>query len=140
MRHFVLKKIIKLKMNHEKLPSNKNFGIVFSVVFLLIALYPLTQSKHIAIWSLSVSLIFLILGLINSRILTPLNKLWFKFGIFLGKIISPLIMGIIFFLVVTPTGLLMRFFGKDLLNLKYKKNKSYWIEKKGPKSQMKNQF
>ena len=127
-------------MNHEKLPSNKNFGIVFSVVFLLIALYPLTQSKHIEIWSLSVSLIFLILGLINSRILTPLNKLWFKFGIFLGKIISPLIMGIIFFLVVTPTGLLMRFFGKDLLNLKYKKNKSYWIEKKGPKSQMKNQF
>ena len=127
-------------MNHEKLPSNKNFGIVFSVVFLLIALYPLTQSKHIEIWSLSVSLIFLILGLINSRILTPLNKLWFKFGIFLGKIISPLIMGIIFFLVVTPTGLLMRFFGKDLLNLKYTKNKSYWIEKKGPKSQMKNQF
>ena len=122
------------------LPSNKNFGIVFFIVFLLVALYPLINNQEIRTWSLLVSIIFLFLGLINSVILTPLNKLWFKFGIFLGKIISPLIMGIIFFLVVTPTGLLMRFFGKDLLNLKYKKNKSYWIEKKGPKSQMKNQF
>ena len=127
-------------MNHEKLPSNKNFGIVFSVVFLLIALYPLTQSKHIAIWSLSVSLIFLILGLINSRILTPLNKLWFIFGIFLGKIISPIIMGIIFFFVVTPIGYLMRLFKKDVLSLKFNGNKSYWVEKNGPKSKMKNQF
>ena len=127
-------------MNKEKLPSNKNFGLVFFVVFLIVALYPLTLSKHIEIWSLLISLIFLILGLINSKILTPLNKLWFKFGIFLGKIISPLIMGIIFFLVVTPIGLLMRLFGKDLLNLKYRKIKSYWIEKKGPKSQMKKQF
>ena len=82
---------------------------------------------------------FLILGLINSKILTPLNKLWFKFGILLGKIVSPLIMGIIFFLVVTPIGLIMRLLGKDLLNLKYN-NKSYWIEKDGPKSKMKNQF
>ena len=72
--------------------------------------------------------------------LTPLNKIWFKFGIFLGKIISPLIMGIIFFLVVTPIGLIMKFLGKDLLNLKYNKGKTYWIEKKGPKSKMKNQF
>ena len=127
-------------MNKEKLPSNRNFGIVFFVVFLLIALYPLSLSKHIAIWSLLISLIFLILGLINSKILTPLNKLWFKFGIFLAKIISPLIMGFIFFLVVTPTGLLMRFFRKDVLKLKFRKVKSYWIEKKGPKSQMKNQF
>jgi hypothetical protein len=77
---------------------------------------------------------------LNSKILTPLNKLWFRFGIFLGRIISPIIMGIIFFLVVTPTGLIMRVFGKDLLNLKYNKNKSYWIEKNGQKSKMKNQF
>ncbi|MBD1143828.1 hypothetical protein IDH14_03970 [Pelagibacterales bacterium SAG-MED33] len=127
-------------MNKEKLPSNRNFGIVFFVVFLFIALYPLALSKNIAKWSLLISLVFLSLGLVNSKILTPLNKLWFKFGIFLGKIISPLIMGVIFFLVVTPTGLLMRFFGKDLLNLKYRKIKTYWIEKKGPKSKMKNQF
>ena len=80
------------------------------------------------------------MGLINSKILTPLNKLWFKFGIILGKIVSPFVMGIIFFLVVTPIGLIMRLFGKDLLNLKYNGNKSYWIEKSGPKSKMKNQF
>ena len=83
---------------------------------------------------------FLILGIFDSKILYPLNKLWFKFGIFLGKIVSPLIMGIIFFLVVTPIGLLMRLLGKDLLNLKFNNNKSYWIEKDGPKSKMKNQF
>ena len=80
------------------------------------------------------------LGLINSKILTPLNKLWFKFGIFLGKIISPIVMMIIFFMVVTPTGLIMRLFKKDLLNLKFNNNESYWIKKTGPKSKMKNQF
>ena len=127
-------------MDDIKISSNRSFGIVFFVVFLLIALYPLIHNEEIRIWSLIISLIFLVLGLINSRILNPLNKLWFKFGIFLSKIISPLIMGIIFFLVVTPIGLIMRVFGKDVLNLKYNKNQSYWIEKKGPKSKMKNQF
>tara|TARA_Y100000996_G_scaffold310788_1_gene247239 strand:- start:576 stop:962 length:387 start_codon:yes stop_codon:yes gene_type:complete len=126
--------------NIEKLPSNRNFGIVFFLVFLLIAFYPLTFSGEIFKSFLVISLIFLILGLLNSKILTPLNKLWFKFGIFLGKIISPLIMGLIFFFVVTPIGLTMRLLGKDILNLKYNKNKSYWIKKNGPKSKMKNQF
>ena len=127
-------------MDDIKISSNRSFGIVFFIVFLLIALYPLTYSQEIRVWSATISLIFLVLGLFNSKILTPLNKLWFKFGIFLGKIISPLIMGIIFFLVVTPTGLIMRLFGKDVLNLKYNNNKSYWIEKTEPKSKMKNQF
>ena len=127
-------------MKDIKLPSNRSFGIVFFIVFLLIATYPLTYSGEIRVWSITISFTFLVLGLLNSKILTPLNKLWFKFGIFLGKIISPLIMGIIFFLVVTPTGLIMRILGKDILNLKNKKNKSYWIEKTGPKSKMKNQF
>ena len=127
-------------MADVKIGSNRSFGIVFFIVFLLISIYPLINNEDIRIWSLLVSLIFLVLGLINSNILSPLNKLWFKFGIFLGKIISPLIMGIIFFLVVTPTGLIMRILGKDILNLKNKKNKSYWIEKTGPKSKMKNQF
>ena len=127
-------------MKDIKLPSNRNFGIVFFVVFLLIALYPLTYGGELRIWSLIISIILLILGFFNSKILAPLNKIWFKFGIFLGKIISPLIMGIIFFLVVTPIGLIMRLLGKDVLNLKYNKNKSYWIEKNGPKSKMKNQF
>ena len=123
-----------------KIGSNRSFGIVFFVVFLLLALYPLLNNQDIRLWSLIISLIFLILGLANSKILTPLNKLWFKFGIFLGKIISPLVMGIVFFLVVTPIGLIMRLLGKDVLNLKYNKSKSYWIEKSGPKSKMKNQF
>ena len=127
-------------MDDVKISSNRNFGIVFFVVFLLIALYPLTYGGEVRIWSLIISIIFLILGLLNSKILAPLNKIWFKFGILLGKIVSPLIMGIIFFLVVTPIGFIMRLLGKDVLNLKYNKNKSYWIEKKGPKSKMKNQF
>jgi len=127
-------------MDNVKISSNRSFGIVFFVVFLFIALYPLTYSGEIRIWSVIISLIFLVLGLLNSKILTSLNILWFKFGIFLGKIMSPLIMGIIFFLVVTPIGLIMRLFRKDILNLKYNKNQSYWIEKNGPKSKMKNQF
>ena len=127
-------------IDNIKLPSNRSFGIVFFIVFLLIGLYPLLNSEEVRLWSLIISLIFILLGLLNSKILTPLNKIWFKFGIFLGKIISPLIMGIIFFLVVTPIGLIMRLLGKDLLNLKYNENKSYWIEKNDPKSKMKNQF
>ena len=127
-------------MDDVKISSNRSFGIVFFIVFLLIALYPLIHNEEIGIWYLATSLIFLILGILNSKILTPLNKIWFKIGIFLGKIISPLIMGMIFFLVVTPIGLIMRLLGKDVLNLKYNTNKSYWIEKNGPKSKMKNQF
>jgi len=126
--------------NSIKISSNRSFGIVFFIVFLLIALYPITNNEDIRIWSLIISVIFIILGLLNSKILTPLNKLWFKLGIFLGKIVSPLIMGVIFFFVVTPIGLIMRMLGKDVLNLKQNKDKSYWIEKNGPKSKMKNQF
>ena len=127
-------------MDDIKISTNRSFGVVFFVVFLLIAIYPLTHSGDIRIWSAIISFIFLVLGLLNSSILTPLNKIWFKFGIILGKIISPVIMAIIFFLVVTPTGLIMRILRKDILNLKYNQNKSYWIEKEGPKSKMKNQF
>ena len=123
-----------------KISSNKSFGIVFFIFFLIISLYPILNNSEIRLWSLIISLIFLVLGLINSKILSPLNKLWFKFGIFLGRTISPIIMGIIFFLVVTPIGFLMRIIGKDLLNLKFNKRKSYWIEKTDPKSKMKNQF
>ena len=129
-----------MKNTEIKIGSERNFGIVFFIVFLLIALYPLTYGGEIRIWSVLISLIFLILGLLNSKLLSPLNKLWFKFGIFLGKIVSPLIMGIIFFLVVTPIGFIMRLLGKDVLNLKFNNNKSYWIEKNGPKSKMSKQF
>ena len=127
-------------MDDIKISSNRSFGIVFFIVFILIAFYPLINQGEIRIWSVLISLLFLILGIINSKILTPLNKVWFKFGIFLGKIISPIVMGLIFFLVVTPIAFLMRMLKKDLLNLKFNKNNSYWIEKTDPKSSMKNQF
>ncbi len=123
-----------------KISTNKNFGIVFFFVFLIIAFYPLINSNEVRIWSILVSIIFLILGLLNSKILTPLNKIWFKFGFILGKIISPIIMAIIFFVVVSPIGLFMCLLKKDLLNLKYNKKRSYWIEKNEPVSKMKNQF
>ena len=129
-----------MKYQNIKLPSNRSFGLLFFIVFLIISIWPLSYSGEIRILSLVVSIIFLILGLINSNILKPLNFLWMKFGIFLGKIASPLIMAIIFFIVVTPIGLLMRLLGKDIINLKYNNNKSYWIEKTVPKSKMKNQF
>ena len=127
-------------MDDIKIGSNRSFGILFFVVFLIIATYPLINGDELRLWSLIISIVFLFLGLVNSKILNPLNKLWFKFGIFLGKIISPLVMGIIFFLVVTPIGLLMRLLNKDLLNLRFNNNGSYWIEKTELKSKMKNQF
>ena len=123
-----------------RISSNRSFGIVFFVVFLVVALYPLIKNGEIRLWSFVISLIFLVLGILNSKILFPLNKLWFKFGILLGKIITPIIMGLTFFVIVTPIGIAMRLLGKDVLSLKYNKNKTYWIEKKLYKSKMKNQF
>ena len=120
--------------------SNKNFGLTFFIVFLIISFWPLMHNDQIRIWSLVIALIFLILGMSNSKILTSLNTIWFKFGLILGKIVSPIVMGIIFFLIVTPISIIMRILGKDLLNLKYNNQKSYWIEKRDPKSKMKNQF
>ena len=125
-------------MENIKLPSNRSFGFVFAALFFLIGIYPIIYSEELRIWSLIIATLFLFLGAINSKILNPLNFLWFKFGMYLGKIISPLIMGIIFFLVVTPIGLLMKMFKKDLLDLKYNSKKTYWIKKTGPKSKMKN--
>ena len=127
-------------MDEIKIGSNRSFGIVFFIVFIIIAIYPFLNQGELRLWSLIVSIIFLILGLLNSKLLLPLNKIWFKFGILLGKIVSPLVMGIIFFFVVTPIGILMRILKKDLLNLKFNKKTTYWIEKNGPKSKMKNQF
>ena len=121
-----------------KISSNRSFGLVFFVLFLVIGLWPLINNNEIKIWSIAISVVFLVLGLLNSKLLLPLNKLWFKFGLLLGKIISPLVMVIIFFLVVTPIGYLMRMLKKDLLNLKLNDEKSYWIEKNEPKSKMKN--
>ena len=127
-------------MSKIKVGSNKSFGIVFFVFFLIIGLYPLINDDNIRIWSIVISIIFLLLGLINSQILTPLNILWFKFGMLLGRFVSPIVMGLVFFLVVTPTGLIMKLFNKDLLKLRKNKNSSYWIKRPETKSEMKNQF
>ena len=128
-----------MKQKKIKISSNRSFGLVFFIVFLIISIWPLLYDENIRIWSLFISLIFLILGILNSNLLKPFNKIWFIFGIFLGNIVSPLVMGLVFFLVVTPTGFIMRLFRKDLLNLKKNKNDSYWIEKNSS-SRMKDQF
>jgi len=127
-------------MKNIKTSSNKSFGIVFFIVFIIISLYPLVNQEDIRIWSLVIAFIFFILALLNSKILTPMNKIWTRFGLFLGNFISPIVMGIIFFFVVTPIGLLMRIFGKDILNLKKNKFSTYWIKKTNQKSSMEKQF
>ena len=126
----------------NKIPTNKNFGLVFCFVFFLIFLEPIIRNEELRYWSIIISLIFLILGLTNSKLLKPLNKIWYKFGLFLGKTVSPIIMGIIFFLVITPTSLILQLFNKDILNIKKKKNnlKSYWVVKSEKRGSMKNQF
>ena len=127
-------------MQEIKLPTNRNFGIVFFLVFSIISLFPLLKHENIRIWSTIIALVFLVLGLLNSKFLTPLNKIWFRFGVILGNFVSPIIMGIVFFVIVTPTSLIMRVLGKNLLNLKKGNKKTYWIEKSKIKSKMKNQF
>tara|TARA_Y100000590_G_scaffold87568_1_gene98207 strand:+ start:680 stop:1069 length:390 start_codon:yes stop_codon:yes gene_type:complete len=129
-----------LKYKDIKISSNRNFGIVFSIVFLIIGLWPLLNDYDLRTWSLIISIIFFVLGLLNSKLLTPFNYTWFRFGIFLGNFISPLIMGFVFFFVVTPTGILMRLFKKDLINLKKNNDKTYWIKKSNKDSNMSNQF
>ena len=126
--------------NKLKMSSNKSFGIVFFVFFSIISLFPLFKDGNIRIWAIITAITFLILGLLNSPFLNPLNKIWFKFGILLGGIMSPIVMGLVFFIVVTPTSLIMRMLGKNLLGLKKDNKKSYWIERSPIKSKMKNQF
>ena len=131
-----------MKTEHKiKISSNRSFGLTFFFVFLIISLWPLMSEGQIRLWSLIVCLIFLVLGFVKSSLLQPLNRLWFKFGTLLGSIIAPTVMGIIFFLVVTPTGFVMRALGKDLLRKKIDKNKgSYWINRQKHISKMKQQF
>ena len=130
-----------MKQKEIKLSSNKSFGLVFFVIFIIIALWPLLNDGNIRIWSIIVSVIFLILGLLNSKILTPFNKLWMRLGALLGIIVSPIVMGVVYFGIITPIGLIMKLFGKDVLNLKLDKNKkTYWTLKKKIPSKMKDQF
>tara|TARA_B100000902_G_C26642507_1_gene589808 strand:- start:92 stop:466 length:375 start_codon:yes stop_codon:yes gene_type:complete len=123
-----------------KANSERSFGIVFFIVFILIGLWPILNNQEIRVWSVIISLFFLILGIFNSPILKPLNIIWYKFGVLLGMLIAPIFIGVVYFLVVTPTGIIMRLLGKDLINLKKNNNKSYWIKKTDSKTIMKNQF
>ena len=127
-------------MKNVNRSSNKEFGIVFSIFFFLVFVFIFFKSGQISFLFLTFSFFILILGLTNSPILTPFNILWFKFGVFLGRIISPVIMGIIFFGVVTPIGIIMKIFKKDLLNLKFSDIETYWQTRPKSKNNMKKQF
>ena len=130
-----------MKKNLVKISSNRSFGFLFFVVFLAVSLWPLKSQGDLRLWAFILSLIFLVLGVLNSKFLNPLNKLWYKFGIFLGSIISPIVMGIVFFIVVTPVGLIMRFLGKDVLRInKSKFVSTYWINREKQTNTMKKQF
>ncbi|MDA9090287.1 SxtJ family membrane protein [Pelagibacteraceae bacterium] len=120
--------------------SNKSFGILFSIVFFLISFWPLLAGENIRIWSLVISIIFLILGLLNSKFLGPLNNSWIKIGEILGRVVAPIMMAIIYFIVLTPLSLLIKLFGKDLLQVKFSNVNSYWIKRKKNVSSMRKQF
>jgi len=124
----------------RKNENNKSFGILFFIVFFLIAIWPILSNETIRIWALVISVVFFILGIINSKILTPLKKGWIKLGEILGRIVAPIVMGFIYFIIITPIGIFMRLIGKDLLNTKFNKNKSYWIKRAKNVETMKRQF
>ena len=127
--------------NFIKSGTERNFSLVFAIVFVIIGLYPVLQDQDIRLWAFIIGFIFLFFGIFLPKVLILPNKLWFKLGLFLGAIVSPIIMGMIFFLTVTPTGMIMRLLGKDILNQKIDKTiKSYWIKKIKTVSLMKNQF
>ena len=129
-------------MDDFKKSTNRSFGIVFFIVFLIVAFYPVLNNQSINTWSLIVSFIFLFLGLKNSALLTPLNALWFQFGLLLGKFVSPIIMGIVYFFVIFPTFILLKLIKRNYLNIKIEKNiSSYWLNiSNEKKSTMKDQF
>lgn len=120
-----------MKLSEVKLPSNRKFGFFFSTIFLLASFYSYYIDSEIMVYILgAICGIFLILTITNAKVLLPLNKLWMKFGILLGMIVSPIIMGIIFFGIFTPVAILMRFLGRDELRLRFKKKKTHWINRK----------
>ena len=121
--------------------SEKSFGIIFAVVFLLISIYLLEENKGLHLWPLIISLISFLLAYLAPKVLSVPNKLWFKLGIGVGSIFAPVVMAVIYFSTVVPIGLIMKLIGKDLLRQKLDKNaKSYWIERNEPMGSMKDQF
>ena len=121
--------------------SNKSFGLLFFVVFLILGLWPLKNGENLNVYFIIFSITFLILGLINSKLLSPLNKSWIKLGEILGFIVAPLVMALVYFVILTPVSFIVRIFGKDLLGLKFLKEKeTYWIKRKKTLGSMKKQF
>ena len=121
--------------------SNKSFGLLFFVVFLIIGLWPLKNGESLNYYFIIASVVFLILGLLNSKLLSPLNKSWIKLGEILGIIIAPIVMALVYFAILTPISIIVRVFGKDLLGLKFLKEKeTYWIKRKKNLGSMKKQF
>ena len=127
------------KLNSISKKNNITFGILFFIFFLIIGLYPLKLGEAVRIWSVILSLVFLIITIIRPNLLIFLNKLWIEFGFLLGKIISPIVMGLVFFFVVTPIGVLVRILKKDVMGLKKGKT-SYWINREDKLQSMKKQF
>ena len=130
------------KSHHKiKAGTERGFGFIFSAVFVIIGLYPVLQGQDIRLWAFIIALIFLFFSIFLPKALIVPNKLWFKFGILLSLIVSPIVLGFIFFAIITPTGIIMKMLGKDLLNNKYDKTKkSYWINRNKLESTMKQQF
>ena len=121
--------------------SEKNFGIVFAAVFLMVGLYPLISDKGVRLWSLVIAFIFFVLAYLAPRILSVPNKLWFKLGMALGKVVAPVVMALVYFTTVVPIGLIARLMGKDFIRQKLDKNaKSYWIKRSLPIGSMRDQF
>mgnify|MGYP001350602347 CR=1 FL=1 len=121
--------------------NNRAFGLLFFIVFLLISFWPLLKGESPIIYLFPIAILFLILGLINSKILTPLNRFWIKFGELLGRFIAPIVMAIVYFIILTPLSILVRLLGKDLLKVKFSnKVNSYWIKRIKDLGPMNKQF
>ena len=120
--------------------SAKSFGYLFFGIFLVLAIWVYIKNQNLNYFLISASIVFLVLTVIKSKLLDVLNDLWIKFGELLGKIIAPIVMSIVFFLIVTPIGLILKIVKKDLLKLKFNNDKSYWIEKSKTIESMDKQF
>ena len=130
-----------MKIKESNMGSDRSFGIIFSIVFFIISFWPVMSGESIRLWAFLIAVIILIISLTKANLLHTPNKIWFRFGLMLGNIVAPIVMGIIFFAIITPVGLIMRMLGKDLLNKKFKKSlRSYWNKREQMIGTMKNQF
>ena len=121
--------------------SNRSFGLLFFAVFVILSLWPLKNGENLNLYFITAAAVFLILGLLNSKLLSPLNKSWIKLGEILSIIIAPIVMALVYFVILTPVSIIVRIFGKDLLGVKFNKTiNSYWIKRKKNLGPMRKQF